>query len=87
MTSGNSSIVWVILQAGSNLFNLPLPGASVLIPDFLREIDQLFRFDNKMPPPEAVQHKVCVCAPLCVSLRTRVSSRNGIRRAGMFVSA
>jgi hypothetical protein len=57
MTSGNSSIVWVILQAASNIFCLPLPGASVLIPDFLREIDQLFRFDNKMPPPEAVQHK------------------------------
>lgn len=36
------------MQYASNLFHLPLPGVSVLMPDFLREIDQMFRAENKV---------------------------------------
>lgn len=44
LSVGNPNLIWVIMQHGYMLFHLPLPGVSVLIPDFLREIDQMFRY-------------------------------------------
>jgi hypothetical protein len=43
LSVGNPNLIWVIMQHAHMLFHLPLPGVSVLIPDFLREIDQMFR--------------------------------------------
>eukprot|EP01091_Cochliopodium_minus_P009645 TRINITY_DN2415_c1_g4_i3.p1 TRINITY_DN2415_c1_g4~~TRINITY_DN2415_c1_g4_i3.p1 ORF type:complete len:1262 (+),score=390.11 TRINITY_DN2415_c1_g4_i3:647-4432(+) len=58
MLRGLSSITWCIMRNTANIFCFNLPGVTVLIPDYLREIEVLFKIDNKTAaPPQQVQSK------------------------------
>ncbi len=39
----HSSVVWVAIRYSVQIFSMNMPGASILIPDYLKEIEKLVR--------------------------------------------
>jgi len=62
LQSNQTSMVWVIIRHASHLFSLDLPGVSVLIPDFLREIEKIWKPAQKNAVPEDVHQKSLLLA-------------------------
>ncbi|KAL6079276.1 Rap-GAP domain-containing protein [Balamuthia mandrillaris] len=58
LKSAHSSIKWAVFRNAANVFSLGLPGAAILIPDFLREFNRLWKL--KTVPPDDVQKKSLV---------------------------
>eukprot|EP01100_Stratorugosa_tubuloviscum_P011908 TRINITY_DN542_c0_g1_i1.p1 TRINITY_DN542_c0_g1~~TRINITY_DN542_c0_g1_i1.p1 ORF type:complete len:1470 (+),score=659.45 TRINITY_DN542_c0_g1_i1:33-4442(+) len=64
LASSNTPITWEILLYASNIFNLALPGANVLIPYFLRETQKVLQ-SSQAPIFAKMKAITVVCSLIC----------------------